>query len=53
MINAEDIKHLVAYLGEHYTDQEIEDMITEGDIDADGYINYEEFVKMLYSKDST
>ena len=52
MISTDDIRQLCKFLGENYTDQEIEDMITEGDQDADGYMNYEEFVKIFYSKDN-
>lgn len=36
--------------GEKLSDTEVEEMIREADIDQDGQINYEEFVKMLLSK---
>ena len=32
------------------TDEEVDEMIREADIDGDGQINYEEFVKMMMSK---
>jgi len=37
-------------LGEKITDEEIEEMIREADIDGDNQVNYEEFVKMMMSK---
>ena len=37
-------------LGEKLTDEEVDEMIREADIDGDGKISYEEFVKMMMSK---
>jgi len=37
-------------LGEKSTDEEVDEMIREADIDGDGQVNYEEFVKMMTSK---
>ena len=34
-------------LGEHLTEEEVEAMITEADIDGDGAINYAEFFIMV------
>ena len=34
-------------VGEKLTDEEVDEMIREADIDGDGQINYEEFVKMM------
>ena len=39
----------MTYLGEKLTDDEVDDMIKEGDVDGDGQLNYEEFVKMIIS----
>ena len=36
-------------LGNKMADEGVEDMIRNADIDADGQINYEEFVKMMLS----
>ena len=37
-------------LGEKLTDEDVYKMIREADVDGDGQINYEEFVKMMMSK---
>ncbi len=34
-------------LGEKLTDEEVDEMIREADIDGDGQVCYEEFVKMV------
>ena len=36
--------------GEKLTDKEVDEMIREADVDGDGQINYEEFVKMMMAK---
>ena len=36
-------------LGEKLTDEECDEMIREADVDGDGQINYDEFVKMMMS----
>ena len=37
-------------LGEKLSDEEVDEMIREADIDGDGQVNYEEFVRMMTSK---
>ena len=37
-------------LGEKLTDEEVDEMIREADIDGDEQVNYEEFVAMMTSK---
>ena len=37
-------------LVEKLTDEEVDEMIREADIDGDGQVNYEEFVTMMTSK---
>ena len=40
----------MANLGEKLTDEEVDEMSREADVDGDGQINYPEFVKMTMSK---
>ena len=49
-ISASELRHVMTNLGEKLTDEEVDEMIREADIDGDGQINYEEFVKMMMSK---
>ena len=34
-------------IGEKLTDEELEQMIREADLDGDGQVNYEEFLRMM------
>lgn len=46
-ISAAELKLVMANLGEKLTDDEVNDMIREADMDGDGQINFEEFVRMM------
>ena len=35
------MRHIMTNLGEKLTEDEVEEMVHEGDIDGDGQINYE------------
>lgn len=48
-ISANELRHVMTNLGEKLTDEEVEDMIKEADLDGDGLVNYEEFVTILTS----
>jgi len=49
-ISAAELRHVMTNLGEKLTDEEVEEMIREADIDGDGQVNYEEFVRMMLAK---
>ncbi|PHU18926.1 Calmodulin-like protein 11 [Capsicum chinense] len=46
-ISATDLRHVMINLGEKLTDEEAEMMIKEADLDGDGQVNFDEFVKMM------
>ncbi|CAK9165025.1 unnamed protein product [Ilex paraguariensis] len=46
-ISANELRHVMINLGEKLTDEEVEQMIREADLDGDGQVDYEEFVKMM------
>ena len=37
-------------VGKNISEEELNDMLKEADIDMDGYINYEEFIRSLLIK---
>ncbi|KAI6038533.1 hypothetical protein EDC04DRAFT_2693882 [Pisolithus marmoratus] len=45
-ISAAELRHVMTNLGEKLTDAEVDEMIREADVDGDGQINYDEFVKV-------
>jgi len=49
-ISAAELRHVMTNLGEKLTDDEVDEMIREADVDGDGQINYQEFVKMMMAK---
>ncbi|KAF9618624.1 hypothetical protein IFM89_002319 [Coptis chinensis] len=46
-ISATELRHVMINLGEKLTDEEVAQMIREADLDGDGQVNYEEFVRMM------
>ena len=48
-ISASELRHVMTNLGEKLTDDEVDEMIREADIDGDGQVNYEgECFAILY-----
>jgi len=45
-ISAAELRHVMTNLGEKLSDNEVDEMIREADVDGDGQINYDEFVKV-------
>ena len=41
------LRNVMFNLGERLTDEEAEQMIREADLDGDGKVNYDEFVRMM------
>ncbi|OWF56430.1 Calmodulin [Mizuhopecten yessoensis] len=42
-ISAAELRHVMTNLGEKLTDEEVDEMIREADIDGDGQVNYEAY----------
>ena len=49
-ISADELRQVMATLGETLSQEEIEEMIKEADQDGDGQGDYNEFVKMMSPK---
>ena len=49
-ISSTELRHIMTTIGDKLTDEEVDEMIREADIDGDGYINYVEFVRMMMAK---
>mmetsp|Transcript_44859 Transcript_44859/g.71619 ORF Transcript_44859/g.71619 Transcript_44859/m.71619 type:complete len:205 (+) Transcript_44859:71-685(+) len=46
-ISSAYLRHIMTTMGDRLSDDEVDEMIQEADIDGDGDIDYDEFVKML------
>jgi len=49
-ISPAELRHVLHQMGDPLTDEEVDDMILQSDLDGDGQINYAEFVKMVMAK---
>ncbi|XP_064622657.1 caltractin ICL1b-like [Lineus longissimus] len=49
-ITAVELRHVMSNLGEKLTDEEVDEMVTEADLDGDGRIDYDEFAKMMMNR---
>ncbi|XP_068913947.1 calmodulin-like isoform X2 [Tenebrio molitor] len=50
LISSNELRHVMTSLGERLSEEEVDDMIKEADLDGDGQVNYEEFVNILTAK---
>lgn len=50
LLSGQELKYVMAVVGEVLTEQEVDELIKQADIDGDGFINYQEFVKMMTAK---
>ena len=50
LISAAELRHVITNLGKKLTDEKVDEMIREADIDGDGQINYKEFLRMMMAK---
>ncbi|XP_041016591.1 calmodulin-like protein 11 [Juglans microcarpa x Juglans regia] len=46
-ISPNELRHVMINLEERLTDEEVDQMIRDADLDGDGLINFEEFVRMM------
>eukprot|EP01010_Urceolus_cornutus_P000015 NODE_1001_length_1176_cov_259.433895_g761_i0.p1 GENE.NODE_1001_length_1176_cov_259.433895_g761_i0~~NODE_1001_length_1176_cov_259.433895_g761_i0.p1 ORF type:complete len:160 (+),score=39.04 NODE_1001_length_1176_cov_259.433895_g761_i0:161-640(+) len=49
-IDAKELRLTLAKFGEEISDTELEEMMTEADLDGDGEINFEEFARMMRTR---
>ena len=50
IITSTELRHVMTTIGDKLTDEEVDAMIREADIDGDGNINYEEFVRTMMTR---
>ena len=50
LIQTDELKDIMMTIGDKMTEDEADEMIHEADIDGDGTINYEEFVRMMMAR---
>ncbi|MEJ1270755.1 hypothetical protein NN561_001583 [Cricetulus griseus] len=49
-ISKAELCHVTTNLGEKLTDEEVDEMIREADLNGDSQVHYEEFVQMMTAK---
>ncbi|MGA0857823.1 MAG: EF-hand domain-containing protein, partial [Candidatus Nanopelagicales bacterium] len=51
-ISAAELRHVMTNLGEKLSDEAVDAMIRDADIDSDGQINFEAFVRTMMSREN-
>eukprot|EP01022_Parablepharisma_sp_SALTPOND_P028437 TRINITY_DN70963_c0_g1_i1.p5 TRINITY_DN70963_c0_g1~~TRINITY_DN70963_c0_g1_i1.p5 ORF type:complete len:178 (-),score=25.90 TRINITY_DN70963_c0_g1_i1:1809-2342(-) len=51
-ISSEELRHVMMNLGEKLSEEEVDKMLREADVNGDGSIDFSEFVNMLISRQS-
>ena len=46
-ISAAELRHVMGRLGVTFTDSELQEMVSEADVDGDGQINFAEFYNVM------
>ncbi|KAL2345787.1 hypothetical protein Fmac_007072 [Flemingia macrophylla] len=49
-ISPSELRSVMRTIGEKVTEEEVEQMVKEADLDGDGLVDYQEFVKMMLSQ---
>ena len=50
MISPKEIFHVMNANGEKVTEEEVKEMLKEADVDGNGFIDYEEFVRVMMAR---
>ena len=50
LINLNELKNIMLKVGKNLSESEIDEMLRDADIDMDGFINYEEFIRSILTK---
>jgi len=50
IIAAADLRHVLTTVGEKLTDEEMGELLKEANVDKDGNINFEHFLKVMLTK---
>ena len=51
-ISTSDFRHIMSNLGERLTDDEMDEMMRDANVDADGKLNYNDFLKSMMEADA-
>jgi calmodulin len=49
-IKADDLKNILKHFGDDVSEEEIDEMLKDSDVDEEGFVNYKNFVRLLLSK---